>query len=84
VTAVAGVAETRRRGRPPCCAPELARRILQLHRQGLSLQAISEVLNREGVPTPTGRPRWSKSYVDRLLHTRYVQDIATGRFATAG
>jgi Recombinase len=51
--------------------------ILQLHGQGLSLQAISEVLNREGVLTPAGRPLWSKSSVDRLLHTRYVQEIAT-------
>ena len=51
--------------------------ILQLHGQGLSLQAISEVLNRQGVLTPAGRPHWSKSSVDRLLHARYVQEIAT-------
>lgn len=70
------VAQPRRPGRPPCCPPELAVRILRMHRQGLSLQAIADVLNLDGVPTPTGRPHWSKSSVDRLLHTRYVQDIA--------
>jgi hypothetical protein len=78
VTAVTVLAQPRRPGRPPCCPPELAICILQLHRQGLSLQAMSEVLNQGGVATPTGRPHWSKSSVDRLLHTRYVQDIATG------
>ncbi len=33
------------------------------------------MLNAEGVPTPTGRPRWHKAYVDRLLHTRYVEEL---------
>ena len=64
-----------RRGRPPCCPRELAIRVIQLRRQGLSYAAISDVLNADGVPTPTGRPLWRKAYVDRLLHTRYVRDI---------
>ena len=65
----------RRRGRPPCCPRELAVRIIQLRRHGLSYAAISAVLNTEGIPTPTGRPLWRKAYVDRLLHTQYVRDI---------
>lgn len=65
----------RRPGRPPCCPDELVRRIIRLHLQGLSYRAISDVLNREGVPTPAGRGRWQKSHVDRLLHTRYASDI---------
>jgi len=32
-------------------------------------------LNAEGIPTPTGRPLWRKTHIDRLLHTRYVQNI---------
>jgi hypothetical protein len=65
----------RRRGRPPCCPRELAIWIVQLHHQGLSYMQISAVLNAQGIPTPMGRPRWRKSYVDRLLHTQYVRDL---------
>lgn len=75
MSAVASVLTPRRRGRPPCCPRELAIRIVQLRRQGLSYAAISAVLNAGGVLTPAGRPRWRKEYVDRLLHTRYARDI---------
>lgn len=63
-----------RRGRPPCCPPEVLAHVVALRRRGMSLAAISAVLNTQGVPTPTGRPRWTKSHVDRLLHTRHAQD----------
>jgi hypothetical protein len=43
--------------------------------QGLTLMQICIVLNAHDVPTPTGRPLWHKSYIDRLLHAQYVQDI---------
>jgi hypothetical protein len=43
--------------------------------QGLTLMQICIVLNAHGIPTPMGRPLWRKSYIARLLHTRYVQDI---------
>lgn len=65
----------RRRGRPPCCPPAVAIRIVLLHLQGLSYQEICNVLNTEGVPTPLGRSPWQRSYVDRVLHTRYARDI---------
>jgi len=65
----------RRPGRPPCCPRELAIRIVCLRRQGLSYTQICEVLNAEGVPTPMGRPRWSKSSIDRVLHTQYVREL---------
>ncbi|WP_431919871.1 recombinase family protein [Nonomuraea jabiensis] len=68
-------APRRRRGRPPCCPPDVVKRILDLRRQGLSLSTISRVLNNEGIPTPGGSARWQKSYVDRLLHTRYAQEL---------
>jgi|HubBroStandDraft_1064217.scaffolds.fasta_scaffold1025413_2 hypothetical protein len=67
--------QLRRPGRPPCCPLEVALRVVDLRRQGLSYAEISAVLNAEGVPTPAGRPRWQRSYVDRLLHTRYVVDL---------
>ncbi|MEU7942380.1 recombinase family protein [Microbispora bryophytorum] len=50
-------------------------RVLHLRAQGLSLRAISEVLNTNSVPTPAGRSRWTKSHVDRLLHTRHVRQM---------
>ena len=65
----------RGRGRPPRCSRELAIHIIQLQRRGLSYEGISAVLNKERIPTPAGGSRWLKSHVDRLLHTRYVQDI---------
>jgi hypothetical protein len=66
---------TRRPGRPPICDPETAIRVIALRCQGLSLEAISVVLNREGILTPAGRPVWQKSHVDRLLHTRYAMEL---------
>jgi hypothetical protein len=65
----------RTRGRPPSCSRELAVRVISLRRQGLSLAQICIVLNAHDIPTPSGRPFWQKSYIDRLLRTRYVQDI---------
>ncbi|WP_436757936.1 recombinase family protein [Streptosporangium sp. V21-05] len=71
------------RGRPPSCPPEVVSRVIQLRTQGFSLTEIGEVLNAEGVPTPAGGPRWAKSYVDRLLHTRHAQqEIAMQRQGT--
>jgi hypothetical protein len=69
---------TRRPGRPPCCPRELAIRVIQLHRQGLSYAQICAVLNAERIPTPLGGSRWLKSHVDRLLHTRWVREIIDG------
>jgi Recombinase len=75
---VSAVSSARRPGRPPTCPLEVVIRVVELHRRGLSYAEISVVLNREGIPTPAGRPVWQKSYVDRLLHTRYAQDIWDG------
>ncbi|WP_440072254.1 recombinase family protein [Streptosporangium sp. OZ121] len=54
-------------------SPSAQKLIFRDRTQGFSLMEIGEVLNAEGVPTPAGRARWAKSYVDRLLHTRHVQ-----------
>ena len=67
--------ESRPPGRPPGCPREIVIRVAGLRREGLSYAAISAVLNAEGVPTPAGRSRWHRSYVDRLLHTRYAMEI---------
>ena len=49
--------------------------MVHLRLQGLSLAAIGAALNTDGVLTPSSRPRWTKSHVDRLLHTRYAQEF---------
>lgn len=69
-------AQPPRPGRPPLCPPELATRIIELHWQGFGYQAISDTLNSEGVLTPLGRPRWTKSHVSRLLFTRHMKNRA--------
>jgi hypothetical protein len=66
--------ERRRAGRPPCCSPELATRILELRRQ-YSLRQIADLLNTEGVSTPMGRSRWTKSHVDGILGRLYVREL---------
>lgn len=69
------VPPSRRPGRPPACPLEIVIRVVELRRQGLSYAEISAELNREGIQTPAGRPIWHKSYVDRLLHTRYAKEV---------
>ncbi|WP_242911499.1 recombinase family protein [Actinomadura terrae] len=70
----------RRPGRPPVCPPDVRHRVVALHLQGLSLAAISDQLNREGMPTPGNAQRWTRNRVFDLLHRRHVQEyIATLR-----
>jgi hypothetical protein len=75
VSAAHSLPQCRRPGRPSACQREIVIRVVELRRQGLSYCAIGAVLNREGIPTPAGRPVWHKSYVDRLLHTQYAREI---------
>lgn len=69
------VSQPRRPGRPPVCPLEIVVHVVELRRLGLSYADISAELNRKGIPTPAGRPVWRKSYVDRLLHTRFAREI---------
>lgn len=60
------------RGRPGLArhSPGLARRIRTLRDAGESLQAIANVLNEEGVPTPRGGHHWRPSSVQAALGYR--------------
>ncbi len=60
------------RGRPGVRAsvPELAERIAELRAAGLTLQAIAEALEADGVPTPRGGVRWRPSSVQAALGYR--------------
>jgi hypothetical protein len=75
VSALYSVPQSRPPGRPPACPLEVVTYVVELRLQGLSYAQISTELNHRGIPTPTGRPVWHKSYVDRMLHTRYAREI---------
>ena len=45
--------------------PELRERIVHMREQGLTLQAIADALNKEGVPTLRGGAKWRPSSVHR-------------------
>jgi hypothetical protein len=57
-------------GRPRLCSDEVLLRVARLRVAGLSYQAIANRLNALRIPTPQSRRPWSRSHVDRLLHTR--------------
>jgi DNA invertase Pin-like site-specific DNA recombinase len=48
-------------------SPELRRRVVEMRRSEMTLQAIADQLNREGVPTPRGGSRWRPSSVQSML-----------------
>ena len=56
-----------RLGRPPTMSPEAVERIRELHRSGMRVAHIAVQLNREAVPTPTGRGTWHSPGVSRAL-----------------
>ncbi len=61
-----------RRGRPSLSrlSPELVDRIVALRATGMSLQAIADQLNAEGMPTPRGGTTWRPSSVQSALGYR--------------
>jgi hypothetical protein len=69
-----------RRGRPGLAHadPGLAERIGALREAGLSLQAIADRLNAEGVPTPRGGQGWRPSSVQSALGYRRPRPPAVG------
>jgi DNA invertase Pin-like site-specific DNA recombinase len=58
-----------RLGRPSALPRGLAERIEAMRAQGMTLAAIAEVLNADGVPTPTQRGRWWPASVSQALRT---------------
>jgi DNA invertase Pin-like site-specific DNA recombinase len=56
-----------RLGRPASISPQLARRIRSMRTRGLTLQEISDRLNRDGVPTPRGGAVWRPTSLRAVL-----------------
>jgi DNA invertase Pin-like site-specific DNA recombinase/peptidoglycan hydrolase-like protein with peptidoglycan-binding domain len=64
----------RRHGRPAVADnQELHERILQMRNQGITLQAIADQLNEEGVPTVRGGAKWRPSSVQAATGYRRRQ-----------
>jgi DNA invertase Pin-like site-specific DNA recombinase len=57
--------------------PELKERIEAMREQGMTLQAIADVLNEEGIPTLRGGTMWRPSSVQRA--TGYRRPSSAGR-----
>jgi DNA invertase Pin-like site-specific DNA recombinase len=66
-----------RRGSTVRDDPELSARIAAMRRDGMSLQAIADVLNAEGIPTLRGGSRWRPSSVQAA--TGYKRPVAKPR-----
>ena len=58
--------------------PELQERIAGMREQGMTLQAIADVLNEEGVPTLRGGAMWRPSSVQRATGYRRPSSGARG------
>ena len=58
--------------------PELQERITRMREQGMTLQAIADVLNREGVPTLRGGAMWRPSSVQRAAGYRRPSTASAG------
>jgi DNA invertase Pin-like site-specific DNA recombinase len=54
-------------GRPASISPQLAKRIVRMPKQGMTLQAICDVLNDEGVPTARGGRMWRPTSLRTVL-----------------
>jgi DNA invertase Pin-like site-specific DNA recombinase len=57
-------------GRPQSISPKLARRIRSMRSRGMTLQAICDKLNAEGVPTPRGGAAWRPTSLRAVLDGR--------------
>jgi DNA invertase Pin-like site-specific DNA recombinase len=59
-----------RLGRSPSIPPKTARRIRSMRNRGLTLQAICDKLNSEGVATPREGSVWRPTSLRAVLRTR--------------
>ncbi|MGD9572826.1 MAG: recombinase family protein [Thermoleophilia bacterium] len=67
VVASAGRALAGRPGRPSSTPPAVAARIRELRGEGMTLQAICDLLNEEKVPTPRGGAEWRPTSLRSVL-----------------
>lgn len=66
----------RRPGRPSSTPAGVAERIRDLRGQGMTLQAICDTLNAEGVPTPRGGSEWRPTSLRSVLRAEPVGELS--------
>jgi DNA invertase Pin-like site-specific DNA recombinase len=72
-------------GRPAVADdPDLSQRIAQMRAQGMTLQAIADQLNVDGVPTVRGGAKWRHSSVQAAAGYRRGERPARGAMASRG
>ena len=55
---------------------EIVRRLFEMRADGASLGTISNWLYEQSIPSPTGRSRWSRETISKLLkNEKYVGDV---------
>jgi DNA invertase Pin-like site-specific DNA recombinase len=54
-------------GRPASTSPQLAKGIVRMRKRGMTLQAIRDTLNAEGVPTARGGREWRPTSLRAVL-----------------
>lgn len=75
-TLAAQVPEQAERASPPAPDPDVRQRIQSMRAAGLSLRAIADALNGEGVPTLSGSGKWDKGKLSKLLSRLSAQRSA--------
>jgi DNA invertase Pin-like site-specific DNA recombinase len=63
-------------GRPSSTPEPLADRIRAMRASGMTLQAICDVLNEEGVPTPRGGARWRPTSLRAIVRNTSPAGVA--------
>jgi DNA invertase Pin-like site-specific DNA recombinase len=66
---------------PRTIAPDVRRRIVRMRRVGMTLQAIADELNRDGVPTARGGVTWRPSSVQAALGYKRPGPLAVATVA---
>lgn len=55
---------------------KIVRKLFEMRASGKSLGAISDWLFEQGIPSPTGRSRWSRETISKLLkNEKYLGDV---------
>jgi DNA invertase Pin-like site-specific DNA recombinase len=76
-------AEAAAGGSPNASWPQVSKRIAAMRADGMTLQAIADQLNAEGVPTPRGGAKWRPSSVQtaagykRRSRAKHTDDLPT-------
>lgn len=65
--AMAKLKETKHVGRPRALPAETIALVVQLRESGLTMKAVGERLNAEGIPSASGQPDWSVAKVQSAL-----------------